>query len=69
MKTIHGLVSCSSGLKGVKKYFHVHISREKKMGHISGQLGENIHFHSLLVVVKAIVIYLTPKVSEAFNNL
>lgn len=31
--------------------------------------GENINFHSLLVVVKAIVIYLMPKVSEVINNL
>lgn len=31
--------------------------------------GENINFHLLLVVVKAIVIYLMPKVSEVINNL
>lgn len=57
-------------MKGVKNTFMYIFWGEKKnrvtpMAH----KGENINFHSLLVVVKAIVIYLMPKVSEVINNL
>lgn len=55
--TIYHLVWPSHCLmKGINKYFHVHILKEKKrtkpQDHTNGLQDENVNSHTLLVVVK-----------------